>query len=467
VVAVLLIAAAAFWSLRHFASPMQAPAGPPIAMVSTDPAGAMVVLDDNMERSPATFRDLKPGKHKLRIMLPDYDPVDMEVNLDPAQNWRSPVIKLARSKGSAQLASHPPGADFELRREGEPTRRGKTPGLVRDLPTGLYEVVMKRADWEMKDQIEIKRGEVTLKTFQFANGSVKIISAPAGATVSADGRELGQTPLLLDDVKPGEVRYQLQLAGFKAAEVQGKVQPNEQVFLAARLDKKLSPVRGELWQNSLGMRFVPIGNWHISAWETRVRDWTAFCAATNRRPLSPGFAQSETDPVVKVGWEDAMEFCRWLTEKERRENLHDDTETYRLPTDREWSQAAALPDETGETPEERDGRVRDQFPWGSSWPPPKDAGNYGPIEGRSDRFTATAPAGTFKPNSAGVYDLGGNVWEWCFDLYKPGSRWGVLRGGSWANKQRAELLTSYRNVVDRGERDVIYGFRCVLVSEPD
>ena len=67
----------------------------------------------------------------------------------------------------------------------------------------------------------------------------------------------------------------------------------------------------------------------------------------------------------------------------------------------------------------------------------------------------------------GVYDLGGNVWEWCFDLYKPGSRWGVLRGGSWANKQRAELLTSYRNVVDRGERDVIYGFRCVLVSEPD
>ena len=92
-----------------------------------------------------------------------------------------------------------------MRRKGEPTRRGNTPALVRDLPTGLYEVVTKRADWEMKDQIEIKRGEVTLKTFQFANGSVKIISAPAGATVSADGRELGQTPLLLDDVKPGEV----------------------------------------------------------------------------------------------------------------------------------------------------------------------------------------------------------------------------------------------------------------------
>ncbi|MEO6971469.1 MAG: SUMF1/EgtB/PvdO family nonheme iron enzyme, partial [Chthoniobacterales bacterium] len=64
-------------------------------------------------------------------------------------------------------------------------------------------------------------------------------------------------------------------------------------------------------------------------------------------------------------------------------------------------------------------------------------------------------------------DLGGNVWEWCADPYKPGSRWGVLRGGSWSNSQRGELLTSYRNVVDRSERDVIYGFRCVLVSETE
>jgi len=57
VIAVLLIAAAAFWSMRHFASPMQAPTGAAIAIISTEPAGAMVVLDDQMERSPATFRE--------------------------------------------------------------------------------------------------------------------------------------------------------------------------------------------------------------------------------------------------------------------------------------------------------------------------------------------------------------------------------------------------------------------------
>ena len=43
---------------------------------------------------------------------------------------------------------------------------------------------------------------------------------------------------------------------------------------------------------------------------------------------------------------------------------------------------------------------------------------------------------------------------------------GVLRGGSWATRNRLEMQSSYRNVVDRNERDVIYGFRCVLATEP-
>ncbi len=403
IVAALVVAA---WAPHHFAARPKTPPGPATVLVTTEPAGAMVVLGDRMERSPATFRGLAAGKYPLRLMLPDFDPVEMELSIGPAQVLRPPLFKLARSRGSAQLASEPTGAEFELQQAGEPIRHGRTPATVRDLPTGHYNVVAKRGDWALQDRIEIKRGEVAFKTFQFANGSVKISSAPAGATVSLRGKDLGTTPLLLDEVKPGEVRYQLQLAGFKPVEVQGSIRPNEQTFLAVRLDKKLSPKRGEVWQNSLGMRFVPVGNWHISAWETRVRDWAAFCRATRRPVTRPDFAQSETDPVVKVDWSDATEFCQWLTEKERRENLLDENESYRLPTDQEWSEAAGLPNEVGAIPEERDGRVRDQFPWGSQWPPPRGAGNYGAIEGGGDRFPTTAPAGSFPPNSLGIYDLG-------------------------------------------------------------
>ena len=466
---VVALTVAAVLVTRHSPTRKQVPAAPALAAaaITTEPAGAMVILGDRMERSPANFRGLNPGKYPLRVMLPDFDSIETEVAIGPADNFRPPAFKLSRSKGSAQLASVPAGADFELRRAGEPTRHGRMPVLLRDLPTGVYDALARQGDWELRDRIEIKRGEVALKTFQFANGSVKIISAPAGATISLGETELGQTPLLLDEVRPGEVSYQLQLAGFKGAAVHGIVRPNEQTFLAARLEKKLSPVRGAVWQNSIGMRFVPVGDWHISAWETRVRDWAAFCAGTNRRPMPPDFEQSETDPVVKVNWGDATEFCQWLTEKERRENFLDETESYRLPKDEEWSEAAGLLNETGATPEERDGRIRDKFPWGSQWPPPRNAGNYAASEGRNDGFAATAPAGSFLPNGLGIWDLGGSVWEWCLDLYKPGSRWGVLRGGSWANSRQSELLSSYRNVVDRGERDVIYGFRCVLVSEAE
>jgi formylglycine-generating enzyme required for sulfatase activity len=117
----------------------------------------------------------------------------------------------------------------------------------------------------------------------------------------------------------------------------------------------------------------------------------------------------------------------------------------------------------------RDGKIKNEFPWGKQWPPPNGAGNYLAAAGQSRR--AAMPVGSFKSNSIGLYDVGGNVWGWCLDTYKgdnsaTGRDWGVLRGGSWATKNRLEMQSSYRNVVDRNERDVIYGFRCVLATEP-
>ena len=306
--------------------------------------------------------------------------------------------------------------------------------------------------------------------FVFANGSVKITSAPGGAAVMANGKDLGQTPLVIEEVKPGEVTYELRLSGYKQGSVSGKVEPQQQTFLAARLEKTVGPAPGQPFTNSLGMKFVPLGEVQISIWETRVQDYEAFCRATSRRCEPPDFHQTPTDPAVKVSWFDAVAFCKWLTEKERDENLIDDREAYRLPTDAEWSIAAGLMNENGSTPEARDGKIRNEFPWGKQWPRPNDAGNYAGTSAK--RHIATLPVGSFKPNSIGLYDVGGNVWEWCLDSYKgdksaTGREWGVLRGGSWATSNRLEMQSSYRNVVDRNERDVIYGFRCVLATKSD
>ena len=502
--------------------------------IRTEPPGALVVLGDHAQKSPATFGDLEPRKYNLRIMSPGYEPVESAVDLTSKRPVNPPAFHLVRSKGALEIRSEPSGAQFSIwSADGQISREGTTPQSIVDLPTGKYSLIARRGDWEMRDEVEVARAETTRKSFAFvsatakitseptgaeifidgksrgraplrlglpvrsheltahldgwpneqqkididpqhenavhfvfANGSVKITSAPGGAVVITNGKELGQTPLVVEEVKPGDVTYELRLGGYKSTSVSGKVEPQQQVFLAARLEKSVGPEPGQPFINSLGMKFIPVGDVRISVLETRVQDYETFSRASGRHYEPADFQQAPTHPVVKVNWFDAVAFCKWLTDKERDENLLEDRQSYRLPTDREWSLAVGLVNETGATPQTRDGKIKNEFPWGKQWPPPAGVGNYG----TSQRRGTTMPVGSFKANSLGLYDLGGNVWEWCADTYKGGSSgtgrdWGVLRGGSWATSNRLEMQSSYRNVVDRNERDVIYGFRCVLAPE--
>ena len=138
------------------------------------------------------------------------------------------------------------------------------------------------------------------------------------------------------------------------------------------------------------------------------------------------------------------------------------------------------------TPKSKDMKIADVFPWGKQWPPPNDAGNYFGedarqrrgwpslrrpdmiyrvcqlSEGFNDGKVFTAAAGSFRPNGLGIYDLGGNVWEWCQDEYEPGSASRVLRGGSWGNGSRDSVLSSDRHGGDPDDRCEIIGFRAVV-----
>jgi formylglycine-generating enzyme required for sulfatase activity len=74
--------------------------------------------------------------------------------------------------------------------------------------------------------------------------------------------------------------------------------------------------------------------------------------------------------------------------------------------------------------------------------------------------------GSFKPNRCGLYDLGGNVWEWCEDWYDSEQKYRVLRGASWPDVfVPRNLLSSCRNDFTPDGRYVNYGFRVVLVGE--
>jgi len=121
-----------------------------------------------------------------------------------------------------------------------------------------------------------------------------------------------------------------------------------------------------------------------------------------------------------------------------------------------------------------DSRIFDEFPWGKTWPPTKGAGNYadtffqgklpgqGAIADYTDGYETTAPVMSFRPNKLGLYDLGGNVWEWCSDWFNSEAIEGVRRGGSWREYERTRLLTSKRLRPRPNIRLDDLGFRCVV-----
>ena len=315
--------------------------------IQSDPAGAHFSLrsdDGQVSREgvmPAKVSDLPTGKYALSASRGDWEmPETVEI-----QRGETTRKTFAFVNGTVSVTSEPAGAEILV--DGKEV--GRAP-LRTEIPARPHELIARLAGWpDERQSLVVGAQQENSARFVFANGSVKITSAPGGAAVLANDRELGQTPLVIEEVKPGAVTYELRLAGYKSASVTGEVAPQQQAFLAARLEKQVSPEPGQAWTNSLGMKFVPLGQVRISVWETRVQDYDAFCRATGRHYEPPDFQQAPTHPVVKVNWFDAVAFCKWLTEKEHEENVLEDRQSYRLPTDLEWSAAVGLPNEGAST----------------------------------------------------------------------------------------------------------------------
>ena len=436
--------------------------------VESEPTGCEFEILDKKEtvrsgKTPADFAGLPTGIYEIVMR---HAASEKRAPAEVKSGETLPVV-IKFGSGKFLISSSPQGA--EIRADGKIV--GIAPCEVA-LAEGEHQLVAHYRGWPAQERtVRAEAGPDAGVAFAFPFGRAKITSAPAGAVVFADGTEIGRTPLLIEELEPGERPYELKLAGYRNAKVTAMVKAGEQVFVGARFERRPVPRRGEPWENTLGMRFVPVGEVLVSVWPVRVKDFQAFCEANARTRLPVDFTQDESHPVVRINWEDARAFCQWLTESEVKSERLAEGQAYRLPSDAEWSVAAGIANESGATPEERDGRVRD-FAWGKMWPPPPRSGNFADASGKKpfiagyhDGFPQTSPVGSFPANKAGLFDMSGNVWQWVEDSYHGGPQrkdWGVLRGGSWGTNKPEELRLGYRDVVSRDERDVIFGFRCVL-----
>lgn len=207
------------------------------------------------------------------------------------------------------------------------------------------------------------------------------------------------------------------------------------------------------YTNNMGMAFVPVAGTAVrfSVWDTRVQDYETFARVTGRAWTKPDFEQGPTHPAVNVSWVDAQAFCHWLTARDRQHGNLTAAQSYRLPLDWEWSVAAGLSEPTNGMPQTKDGRIQNQYPWGTQWPPPTGAGNYD-ASLRLEKFTYTSPGGSFAANRYGLYDMGGNVWQWCQDQYSSNEKSRrVLRGGSWDDAVSALLSSFYHPPIASSE----------------
>ena len=159
------------------------------------------------------------------------------------------------------------------------------------------------------------------------------------------------------------------------------------------------------------MHVVYLDAFYIDKYEVTLGQYNQFVRATNYRPLQEWvyrYSPTDAHPVVGVSWHDAMAYAKWAGK--------------RLPTEAEWEKAA------------RGGLVQKNHAWGDNpldgtqcnfadknlrtiWNREREPEDNWADENLDDGYAYTAPIGSYPPNGYGLYDMVGNVWEWCFDAY--------------------------------------------------
>ena len=212
---------------------------------------------------------------------------------------------------------------------------------------------------------------------------------------------------------------------------------------------------------------VTVKPFFMSKFQITQAQWKAIASLPEvERDFNPDPSKFKGDnrPVENVSWHDAVEFCQRLSAQTGKE--------YRLPSEAEWEYACRAinsPLNKGRLP----------FHFGKTIT--TDLGNYDgnstyADEAKGKYWEETTPVGSFPPNAFGLYDMHGNVWEWCADTWHDdyekaptdGSVWtkggndnrSPLRGGSWNNFPDF-CRSAYRRSDSRSLHDTIIGFRVV------
>ncbi len=480
--------------------------------VSSVPQGANVKIDGRLlGNTPLRFQ-LAAGTYLLEISAEGYKIWGSRLVVKPNEPQEIKDVKLQPADGKLAIHTKPAGANVLI----DGRFFGQTPLKVDLSPHKDHIVQISKAGYEKTT----RKVQVPSSTFKQLNvklesreGIVRLLVEPGDTELLVNGKSWGSAPRqfrliavehTLEFKKKGYRSHRTRITprpGFPqelkiTLKKEGVAKEETPTVITTKTGYSLKLIRPKPYtmgssrreqgrkSNETLRKVKLILPFYMGLKEVTNAEFKEFMPRHNSGSFKSKSLNNPDQPVVRVAWEKAALFCNWLSAKEalpsayvkKGENLvavKPLNTGYRLPTEAEWEYCARIYND--QTPL--------KYPWGQKFPPGKLSGNYSDqsakdllptvLEGYNDGYVATASPAKFKPNRLGLYDMGGNVSEWCHDYYSiytyapektvvdpVGAEKGkhhVIRGSSWKHGSISTLRLAYRSYGDGTREDV--GFR--------
>ncbi|NNC66980.1 MAG: PEGA domain-containing protein [Gammaproteobacteria bacterium] len=486
-------------------------------VIDSKPTGAEIWLNgDSKGLTPQTL-ELDSGQYSLDLRHQDYMPYVKDFFIDASLPFELPVAELFTSPSHLVITSTPTKATVSIA-GGE---QGITPFTVRLNPNTEHNITLSKPGFRPNQQsVTLKPGEQQniSATLEAILGTVVLNVEPADAEVFINGKFAGNGNVKLSLPSTSQ-RLEIRKSGYEVYAKMISPEPNApQVFdislsritstTKVSKPKTLHTSEGQELKLIFGGKFsmgAPrreqgrrsnetlhsvelVRPFYVSVHEITNQQFTAFRNSHDSGSYKSHDLSMDDLPVVNVRWEDAAMYCNWLSEKDGLNKVYrEESGTliaknpiptgYRLLTESEWEWVARI----------QSSNSMYRYEWGNSFPPTQVSGNYADQSAAelldpvfpdyNDGFIAASPVGSFKANFFGIYDMGGNVAEWCHDYHSiypslsdeiftdpTGPVIGqaidnkhVIRGASWMRGDLSSTRLSYRDRDNDTRIDV--GFR--------
>lgn len=409
--------------------------------ISSTPSGATVYLDGNNTGKQTPFQaEILLGNHTYKLAKDRFVTANGEFVLT-ANNKENLQQTLTPNFAKVTITDNTNTANSKFYIDG--IAQTKTLPQTIEINSGQHIIKVENPQFNaQKKVITVEANTPQELNFNLLGkyGKLKVVSTPFNAAITLNGKHMGTTPNSFNKLLVGSYNLELKLQGHTSVKKQITITEEQTITLNETLakgivDKELPElvfVQGGTF--TMGDTFgggeddekpthkVTLNDFYMSQTEVTVKQYRAYCKAIGTSlPLAPDFGWQDNHPMVYVSWNDAVDYCKWLSLKLNR--------NITLPTEAQWEYAA------------RGGNRSKGYKYAGSI-------NISDVAWYEDNSgNKTHPVGKKQPNELGLYDMSGNAEEWCQDWYDqgyynnsssqnpkgPGSGdWGrVIRGGSW------------------------------------